>query len=197
MSMQGFTRIGDASRLLLEKGFSPEVVSEALGMIGEAIGVDRVYIFENVALEDGRLGVSQRYEWTAGSADPQLDNPELQDLPFEVVAPGWLEPLQKGDVVVGLTSSLSSPTRELLESQDIQSLLLCPITVGGQLWGFVGFDDCHSAREWPATEIALLRLLARALGGSLRHSQVRGALRDVRENLVQVLEDVDAATKRG
>lgn len=196
MSMNGFTKIGDASRLLLEKGFSPETVSEALGMVGDAIGVDRVYIFENVTLEDGQLGVSQRYEWAAGSAAPQLDNPELQNVPFEMVAPGWTETLQNGDVVIGLTSELSSPTKELLESQDILSLLICPIMLGGKLWGFVGFDDCRTPRQWPAIEVTLLRTLARALAGSLRHSQVRGSLRDVRSNLLQVIEGAEAAIRR-
>jgi len=197
MLLQAFTKIGDASRLLLEKGFTPEAVTEALGLVGEAIHVDRVYIFETITLENGRPGAAQRYEWVAGSTEPQLDNPALQAVPFDEVMPDWWEAFSKGEAVCGKTAERPSPSREILEAQDVQSLLVCPITLDGKLWGFVGFDDCHSARDWPTTEISLLKTLARALGGSLRHTQMRSTLRDARENLVKVLESVDSATGRG
>lgn len=196
MVLKAFTRIGDASRLLLERGFTPEAVTEALGMVGDAIHVDRVYIFENVTLEDGRPGAAQRYEWVAGATEPQLDNPELQGVPYEDVMPDWWDAFNKGDAVHGLTADRPSPSKEILEAQDVLSVLVCPITLNGKLWGFVGFDDCHSPRDWPSNEVALLKTLARALGGSLRHTQMRSTLRDARSNLLQVLESVESATSR-
>lgn len=196
MVLQAFTKIGDASRLLLEKGFTPEAVTEALGLVGEAIHVDRVYIFETIQLPNGRPGAAQRYEWVAGSTEPQLDNPELQAVPFDDVMPDWWVAFSRGDAVFGKTADRPSPSKEILEAQDILSVLVCPITLNGRLWGFVGFDDCQTPREWPATQVALLKTLARALGGSLRHTQMRSTLRDARSNLLQVLESVETATRR-
>ncbi|MFN3286357.1 MAG: hypothetical protein ACK45F_08765, partial [bacterium] len=56
---------------------------EALRLLGEAAGVSRVYVFENHVGADGTLLTSQRYEWCAPGVEPQMDNPDLQDFPWE------------------------------------------------------------------------------------------------------------------
>ena len=195
MALQAFKMIGEASRLLLEQGFKQEVVTEALGMVGKAIGVDRVYIFENSRAPDGSLLANQRFEWAEGSTIAQLDNPELQGVPMDAIAADWVSSLAAGEAVFGLSKDMSPGTRELLESQQIVSILVCPITLERKWWGFVGFDDCHSEREWPAVEVAVLKTLARALGGSLRHTQMRSTLASARTQLEQVLEHCATPTR--
>jgi GAF domain-containing protein len=73
-------------------------------------------------------------------------------------------------VVKGLVREMPTATRELLEAQAIRSILVCPIHVDGACWGFVGFDDCHSDRAWPDSEVNALQRLAYGLRGAL-HSQ--------------------------
>lgn len=186
MSLEAFARIADASRLLLERGFTEEAVSESLGLVGRAIKVDRVYIFENVTTAEGELACAQRYEWAEG-VKPEIDNPLLQEVPYSQILPDWAHTLAEGKPIYGVVEDLSSELQAILRPQDIISILLCPITLNGKWWGFVGFDDCHSPRQWPADEVAVLRTLARALGGSLRHTQMQSTLRAAREQLQEVL----------
>ncbi|WP_342377367.1 GAF domain-containing protein [Myxococcus stipitatus] len=188
MASKAFATIMNVSQLLLDKGFEPSNVTEALGRVGAALGVDRVYIFENSTGADGKLLCSQRYEWTVASTSAQLDNPELQNVPYEDVLPSWVPPLSTGKVVMGRPRDFASPARELLEAQDIRSLLVCPITLGGEWWGFVGFDDCRTERSWPPAEVSVLQALSNALAGSLRHARLRSALSGVQSQLRGIIE---------
>ncbi len=188
MASSAFAAIMNVSQLLLEKGFEPKTVAEALGKVGVALDVDRVYIFENGTSPTGESLCSQRYEWTAAAASAQLDNPELQNVPYAEVLPSWVAPLSSGKPIQGPPRDFPSPARELLESQDIQSLLVCPITVGGEWWGFVGFDDCRTERQWPPMEVSVLQALSNALAGSLRHARLRNMLSGVQSQLRTIIQ---------
>ncbi|MFY1827243.1 GAF domain-containing protein [Myxococcus fulvus] len=194
MATSAFSALMNVSQLLLEKGFEPGNVTHALGQVGAALDVDRVYIFENSTAPDGRLLCSQRYEWTAASAAAQQDNPELQGVPYDAVMPSWVEPLSSGRVLKGAPRDFPSPARELLESQHIRSLLVCPIVLGGEWWGFVGFDDCRTERTWPGEESHVLQALSNALAGSLRHARLRNTLNSVQTQLRTIIERCAATT---
>ncbi|MCU0657120.1 MAG: GAF domain-containing protein [Polyangiaceae bacterium] len=182
--MTDFALLSDASRYLLRHGFTAEAVSMALQKIGLGLGVDRVYIFENsVDPQTGLTLMSQRYEWSASEATPQIDNPALQDLPYRDGCPDWEDVLRRGEVINGFPRDMAPATRELLESQDILSILVCPILVHGDWWGFVGFDDCHSRRIWPPKERVVLQFLAKALAGALRNHLVPEQMPEVQRSL--------------
>lgn len=188
MASKAFAAIMNVSQMLLERGFETATVSEALGQVGVALDVDRVYIFENATSPTGELLCHQRYEWTAAAASAQLDNPELQNVSYAEVLPSWVPPLSSGKAVQGPPRDFPSPARELLESQDIKSLLVCPITVGGEWWGFVGFDDCRTERQWPPMEVSVLQALSNALAGSLRHARLRSMLSGVQSQLRTIIQ---------
>lgn len=190
MSLTAFTKIAGASRLLLERGFTPAAVTEALGLVGRAIDVDRVYIFENVRNAAGELCCAQRYEWAEG-VEPQIDNPVLQELPYAQFLPDASESLARGQTIQGITAELSPEQQRLLIPQGIVSVLICPIILQDIWWGLVGFDDCRAPREWPADEVAVLRTLSRALAGTLRHAQMQSTLRAARDQLQEVLARTD------
>jgi GAF domain-containing protein len=179
--------IGDISRELLATGFTPHGVSTALAGVGRVLRVDRAYIFENSVNSAGELCCSQRYEWSAHDVVPQIDNPELQNLPYREAAPSWVQPLSNDKPVHGLTRQMDPQAAEILAAQGILSVLVCPITLQNSWWGFVGFDDCHSERQWESEEVLVLGLLARSLGGALRHSKMRQTLDTARLQLREVV----------
>ena len=56
------------------------IFDEILESLGIVTKVDRVYYFE--AEVEKRL-ISQKFEWTNQNIEPQIDNPDLQNVPFE------------------------------------------------------------------------------------------------------------------
>jgi PAS domain S-box-containing protein len=145
-----------------------EAIQKALETIGLATNIDRVYIFENEVDEiTGNSFFSQRFEWVADGISPQIDNPELQYMPYSTSFPRWYNLLSAGKTVSGLTKDFPDLERKILESEDIISIIVAPIFVRDQLWGMVGFDDCTVGINWPLNEISILTALAGSIGGSI------------------------------
>ena len=145
-----------------------EAIQSALETIGKAIGVDRVYIFENEQDEvTGESFFSQRFEWVANGITPQIDNSELQNMPYSTSFPRWYNLLSSGETVSGLSKNFPDLERKILESEDIISIIVAPIFVRKKLWGMVGFDDCTKGMDWTSNEVSILTALAGSLGGSI------------------------------
>jgi hypothetical protein len=135
------------------------MVPEALATLGRATGVSRVYVFERQANGGDHARVSQRFEWVADGIQPQIDNPDLQDLDLE--ASGfvrWVELLRAGSSVVGDIDEFPPSEWPLLEAQSIRSILVQPIFAGAFWWGFIGFDACEREQSWEEVEVDALRI---------------------------------------
>src|SRR5690606_12677792 len=70
-------------------------LDKSFGIVGEAVDVDRVYYFENYYDPVTGEGVtSHRLEWSRNTALPQIANPDLQEVPFELFS-DFVRPLKK------------------------------------------------------------------------------------------------------
>jgi PAS domain S-box-containing protein len=179
------------SQLLIYADYT-KGIDTALATLGRATDVDRVYLFAMHPHPDtGELVASQRFEWVQEGIMPQLDNPQLQNCaPETATIDTWYQTLQTGQTVSALTREVPMPDRHLLEEQDILSVLLVPIFVRDGLWGFVGFDDCHSERSWTADEETVLILMANSLGGAIARHQAEIALQDSEARLQRITANV-------
>ncbi len=142
-------------------------VQEVLERLGTAADVSRVYLFELFCDSDGVLRTSQRHEWAASGVSAELANPALQDLDLKAAGLGrWGELLPHGEAIHGLVTDLPAAEREILDQQGIISIAVVPVIASGECWGFLGFDDCLTPREW-GTELDALRAAAAMLGAAL------------------------------
>ena len=130
-------------------------VQRAISRLGEYCVRDRSYVF----VHDGLL-TNNTHEWCAQGIDPAID--QLQGLPIELYGPiadalDRCEPFHVPDV-----SALEegSPSREILESQAIRSILLVPMHSEGQTYGFVGFDGVRNTHAFLPGEVYLLQSVA-------------------------------------
>ncbi len=167
-----------AAKLFLTTDSWEEHIQEVLGRLGHAADVSRVYIFENHFDQHNTLLVSQRFEWTAAGIAPQIDNPELQNLPYrEVGFARWADLLSKGELIYGHVRTFPPDEYEILTSQDIHSLVVVPIFVGSVWWGMIGFDQCQNEHDWSATEVDALKTATSTLGAAIQREWAQAALR--------------------
>jgi PAS domain S-box-containing protein len=168
-------------------------INQALEAIGYATGVDRVYLFEKSEnLTSGEVFLSQRSEWTAEGVTSQVDNPELQNMPFSEEFPRWYKLLSKGETLVGLVRDFPEKERQFLESQQIISIIVVPVFVNDQFWGTVGFDDCKFGIQWSSNELSILKALAGSIGGSISRRIIENELinsRYIAENATKSKSD--------
>jgi len=144
-----------------------EAIAAAMTILGKAVAAHRVYIFENhIDAATGAALTSQRFEWTAEDASPQIDNPDLQNMVYQTDLPNWHQHLAAAHLVNSVLHDLAEPERSLAAAQDIQAVLIVPVHIQGEFWGFVGFDDCRRARRWSATEETLLTAAAASLANA-------------------------------
>lgn len=169
--------VAKATGLLLRVPNLQEALFEGLTLLGKATEVDRVYVFRN-GLPDNphALVTSQWMEWNSGSALPQIDNPDLQDIPFEAVS-AFVDPLLEGKSFSVRVKDLEpGQLRDLLEAQEILTLLVLPVYIKDHFWGFIGFDDCTHMRVWTDTETHVLLSFTESVAAAITRNALENDL---------------------
>ena len=168
--------VAEIERRLLEAGSGDDLYDLVLPPLLEAAAASRVYVFENSTHEDGDLFYSQVAEVVAEGIAPQIDNPDLQDMSYDLFAPRWREALESGIPVRGPVKDFPAVERAYLEPQGILSLLALSLTVERRFIGFIGFDDCRDSSPWGEPEVELLQAAAAALSAALTRQRSTRAL---------------------
>jgi PAS domain S-box-containing protein len=172
-----------ADRLLGETIGWEENIRVVLRRLGEATGTSRVYVTENYTGVEGELCSRERHKWVAPGATPETADPlggsMPIDFPYRDAGLGrWTEVLGRGEPIYGHTREFPTSERPMLvESRGILSIALVPIFVEGRWWGFVGFDECSTEREWSVTEVGGLGAAAGTLGAAIRRKRLDEQLR--------------------
>lgn len=155
--------IVEIQQLLLVSQNPHNVYDEILAVLGRASGAGRVCIFENHADSNGRFLTSRKAEWCAAGIKSQIDNPVMQGLDFDLYAHDWLETLSHGGVVNELVKNLPDPLHQVLEAEDVLSILVLPLIVNNEFFGLICFDNCVEEKLWTETDIKFLRAVAQAV----------------------------------
>lgn len=106
--------------------------------------------------------------------------------------PRWQERFSQGQIVNGFVRDFPASERAILEPQGIVSILVVPIIVEGDWWGFIGFDECSGERVWSIAEIELLRSAANNLGSAIQRQIKEAEIRDTSARLSALLQSMKA-----
>ena len=149
-------------------------IERVFDLVGNQVEVDRIYYWDiHIDPISGDELTSQRFEWVKNGIEPMIDNPELQNLPIDIAA-DFLAPLVLRKPFESIIRELpDGQTKEILQSQDILSILVLPIFLDDKLYGFIGFDDCTCERVWNSTELDFLRSITSNLSSAIqRHISI-------------------------
>ena len=177
-----FKGVADAANILLTERDFDIAIKNTIRSLGESSDIDRVYIFENdIDEENSKYLMNQKYEWTNGTVSPEINNPDLQNLNYFPMFESWYPILKNGGSINSLIKDLNPQLRELMSIQNIKSILLVPIMVRKEFWGFIGFDYCKSERVWSESEISILQTTAANLGAVIEREITRKELIEAKE----------------
>lgn len=181
--------ISDMSRQFIN--ISPEetgpAIRQALKEIGTYVDVDRSYVF---LFSTGKKTMDNIHEWCREGIGPQIHR--LQDMRVESF-PWFMEGMNKLEVVhvpsVGDLPPEAAAEKKEWQCEGIQSLLCVPMTYGGILRGFVGFDSVHDKRHWSGEEIRFLHMVGEIISSTLERRRVSEALRTSEEKYRSIFEN--------
>ncbi len=171
------TSIAFATKELLSNSNFVSATQKAITILGDGAGTDRAYLFQNSRDLEGNYLSSQRFEWSASGVEAEIDNPDLQNIPIGMFGEA-MNFLLENKVYFHVIQHIKDPDlRELFQSQGILSVLLIPIYVENDFWGFVGFDDCTTERNWSEAETALLISFADSISNAIERKNLEQSLR--------------------
>jgi len=143
-----------------------EMISDTLKLIGEFVKAHRSYIFQ---FHDDLRFMDNTHEWCAKGIEPainELKNIETSNFPW------WMEQIRNNKIIhlprVADMEDEASAEKEILESQDIKSLIVIPLVAGSLPIGYIGFDAVTEEREWNPETISILKLAGGIIANALQ-----------------------------
>ncbi len=147
--------LADISQKLYYMDDFDNKINKTLELIGKHTDVSRTYIFENNL--QGTV-TNNTYEWCNNGIEPAIQN--LQDIQYEDI-PSWKSILnEEGRIFSTNIEELPKDIFDILDPQDIKSILVFPLFVQNRFWGFIGFDECKTEKKWEDEEVELLRTVS-------------------------------------
>lgn len=182
--------VGVVAEQLLSSDQIDKAINESLKHIGEATSADRCYIFKNVLNPQNELCMSQKYEWAHETVAPQLNNDLLQNMPYAVYDDIYTD-LSQNKIYHKIARDFNEAEKAILVGQDIQSLVLVPISVDNTWWGFIGLDDCHKEKEWAPAEIEALKVVAGTIGAAIQNFNARINIQKTEDKYRLLVESIN------
>ncbi len=164
-----------------------EALQKALRVLGQGAGVDRAFAFRNYRDEPGRLLFQHFVEWEYTALEP-VERENMSALTYESVSTAWYFMLSDRKVVTAFISDASKDEAAFMKHLDSASLLLVPVFVHDNFWGFVGFGVRMKTGSWNESHKTLFKAFAVTVG--LMVARYEGAV-----ELQKAKEAAEAATR--
>jgi diguanylate cyclase (GGDEF)-like protein/hemerythrin-like metal-binding protein/PAS domain S-box-containing protein len=148
-------------------------INEALRLCGEYVDADRAYVFD---YDWENESTSNTYEWCSAGIEAQIS--ELQNVPLEGI-PDWVNAHIQGkaiNVYDVRTLDVESNLRQILEPQDIWSILTVPMMDGENCVGFIGFDSVLKHHIYSDFERIILQEVSNVILSALKRKRIQNQL---------------------
>lgn len=160
-----------------------EVIQNALGLVGNFLDVDRVYVFEYY--HEKRI-VSNTFEWCNKGVSSEIENLRVESM--DSFANDLVyHHLEGRNFILEDVSSLDcdNPLYKSLIAQGIKSVTTIPLMDETNCLGFVGYDDVRTERKWNDKEMILLKVLAVIIANAMLKQKSQKELINLREKADQ------------
>ncbi len=149
--------------------------TEVLRLLAETTHASWCGLFLNEPLDHDRAKL--RSTWSSSAAVSRLS----EHLPLREIRytdnPWLSDTLHAGMVLIKDVAEMPPQEAGLFGRQDIRTVLIVPLLVGGEAEGFIGLFSLHRTRHWAPLEINVLCAVANGLALSLVRNRAEASLR--------------------
>lgn len=172
-----------ANAKLLTTHDMSQAVEEAMREVGKALKVERGFIFKisdrtNEEFHNFRI----QHEWRLNDQCPKLvGEPIYEDAPLDEFCPSWYQTLREGGYIRIDGTQVKGASAEVLRYFASRSMLIMPMWMDTELYGFFGVDHCSRPHVWSDGEINSVQLLSSSLSGLILLRGQEAELRAAKE----------------
>ena len=130
-------------------------ILEGMEIIGNSVDVDCVEVWQN-EMKGGELHANLIHFWFSETGRKIKSDFPASSFNYAAV-PRWESSLSKGEYVHGPVSGFSKEEQDFLSIFKIKTVLVIPIFIKNNFWGFCCIDDCRTARSFAEDEIDILQ----------------------------------------
>ena len=155
-------------------------------LMGLCMGVDRVQIWQNETIDE-ELYFVHKYEWLSDTG--RQKPPVPIGLKFSYTEKTeWKEMFMRNEYINSPLRELPLADRELLDVFEIQSIVIIPLFLHNQFWGFFSLDDCCRERVFTEEEIDILRSASLMMANAVNRRKQAAMLREADELTLLMLD---------
>ena len=181
--------VSQATHLLLSNTDLNQAIASAIELLGAKTQVNRVYVFKNrLEEESGKWFTSIVHEWNAGDQESRLDNPRMKNLSFETIEPIVKPMIEHRPFVSYRSRETDERLISIFERYNVEATLSIPIFINDFFWGFVGFDEFITDKEWTEGEFSILQSFASSLSAAIQRKKIE-------DELIQAKEIAETASR--
>lgn len=176
--------IAECSSLLL-KDTSDESLEQSMKILRDVTGVDRAYLYKN-RTKDGQLYPAPRIEVYADGIKSVREN--LDNLTSYDEVPYWYDMLSSNKTINARIGDLPEQEQKILRAQNVKSVLVLPLAVAGEWYGYIGFSDTEKRERWEHIDVRLLETARDIISTFEKRKQIEQSLLEQR-NYTETLLD--------
>lgn len=170
--------IAQATKALLVELDFETAVQEALTTLGQAAKVDHTFVCQHVPLATGAESLTFLFEWpSAASLQFKRRLTDGCQVPDEPEMASWYNRLVQGKAVRETHLEFSHEIHHDADSDTFKSILLVPLFLKEEYWGFIGFAAWQHQHQWSTHEESSVFTLAASISAALNRRQVEENMR--------------------
>lgn len=183
-----------AAKILLRTSAWQRHTHEILERLGRAAHASRVFLCENERNDTGKVLARQHDEWLAPELVSTLTGSPQWNLEYHRAGLGrWADALGRGEVVIAHVAELAPQEAAELDLRRIRSLVVLPVFVGQEWWGFLGLGESREERVWSAADIDSLKTATGTLGAAIQREQTERTLLESERRYRSIFNGVEVS----
>jgi len=162
-------------------------LASSLKRIGSILDVSRIFIFRYQSSSNTFYCIS---EWVANGITTLA---ELNELTMSIP---WGTKQLKDGRVINFQDTREIPGDQLrtrLLAADVKSTLTVPLSIKGELYGYMGFDECRYHRKWIDEDLYILTTAAQIITRAIENKNYEAELEKHRSRLESIFSSVQDA----
>ena len=163
-------------------------IERSIDETGRFTGVSRIHIFEK---DPEKNVINCNYEWCNKDIQPVIDN--LKNIPMSF-AGKWFDFFENNEYfcAADINNFFDPEMTSFLQSQEIKSIIVFPLTIDEERYGLIGFDECTRHREWDDKDANLIKSLSQIISSATQRKNAENSLHLSQQSMKTVLNSIDA-----